>query len=92
MSKTAHHYKDDKPGAELPSEAPTGQVSDSSYKTDKNEPVPVVGDDDQIEDPMKLGNADSDKQLGMPQLFSFASSTSIVIRSIFRHDADKRAV
>ncbi len=71
MSKTAHHYQDDKPGAELPSEAPTGQVSDSSYKTGRNEPVPVVSDDAKIEDPMNLGNADSDKQLGMPQLFSF---------------------
>jgi len=65
MSKTAHPYADDKPGAELPEDAPTGQVNDPSYKTSGNVTVPVVDDDAPVEEPVDgLGNADSDKQLG----------------------------
>lgn len=65
MSKTAHPYADDKPGAELPDDAPTGQVNDPSYKSSDNDAVPVVDDDAPVEDPVGgLGNADSDKQLG----------------------------
>ncbi|KAK0738663.1 hypothetical protein B0T18DRAFT_422538 [Schizothecium vesticola] len=64
MSKTAHPYADDKPGAELPEDAPTGQVNDPSYKTSGDETVPVVDDDAPVEDPVGgLGDADSDKQL-----------------------------
>lgn len=64
MSKVAHAYSDDKPGADLPKGAPEGQVNDPSYKTDKNEAVPVIDDDAPVEDPVRPGAADSDKQLG----------------------------
>lgn len=64
MSKVANAYADDKEGAELPKGAPPGQVSDSSYKTRMNEPVPVMGDNAPVEDPMRPGEADSDRQLG----------------------------
>lgn len=65
MSKTAQPYADDKLGAELPDDAPTGQVNDPSYKTSRSETIPVVDDDAPVEDPVGgLGNADSDKQLG----------------------------
>ncbi len=66
MSKAAPYQEDDKLGDELAREAPPGQVNDPSYKTSaKNEAVPVVDDDAPVEEPMKLGNADSDQQLGM---------------------------
>lgn len=72
MSKTAHPYADDKPGAELPDDAPTGQVNDPSYKSSDSDAVPVVDDDAPVEDPVGgLGNADSDKQLG--KCFFFCS-------------------
>ena len=67
MSKVAHAYTDDKPGADLPREAPTGQINDPSYKTKGKagtESVPVIDDDAPVEDPMRPGEADSDKQLG----------------------------
>ncbi|KXX75772.1 hypothetical protein MMYC01_207447 [Madurella mycetomatis] len=63
MSKVAHAYSDDKPGAPLPKEAPEGQVDDPSYKTSKNEAVPVIDDTDTVEDPVRPGAADSDQQL-----------------------------
>ncbi|KAK3302719.1 uncharacterized protein B0T15DRAFT_543735 [Chaetomium strumarium] len=63
MSKAAPYQQDDKLGAELDKNAPEGQVYDPSYKTGKNEPVPVIDDEAQVEDPMKPGKADSDKQL-----------------------------
>lgn len=75
MSKVAHAYSDDKPGAPLPKEAPEGQVDDPSYKTGKNEAVPVIGDTDAVEDPMRPGAADSDQQLGMIRLAMFARSS-----------------
>jgi len=68
MSKAAPYQEDTKPGADLPREAPPGQVYDPSYKTEnKGETVPVVDDDAPVEEPMKLGNADSDQQLGTSQ-------------------------
>jgi hypothetical protein len=79
MSKTAHPYQDDKLGAELPPEAPEGRVNDPSYKTGKNEPVPVIDDEAQIEDPMKLGKADSSKQLGMLYHLCVLSSTVLSV-------------
>ncbi|KAK3986469.1 hypothetical protein QBC44DRAFT_248111, partial [Cladorrhinum sp. PSN332] len=63
MSKTGFRYKDDKEGASLPKEAPTGIVDDSSYKTKGNESVPVVGDNARVEDPIDSKTADSDRQL-----------------------------
>jgi len=63
MTEAAPYQNDEKLGADLPREAPPGQVNDPSYKTKGTEAVPVVDDDAQIEDPMKPGSADSDKQL-----------------------------
>ena len=63
MSKTAHPYADTKPGAKLPEDAPTGQVNDPSYKTSRNETIPVIDDDAPVESPVGRGDADSDKQL-----------------------------
>ncbi|AEO68669.1 bce728d1-ffa4-4b48-b5b8-b96eab7526a2 [Thermothielavioides terrestris] len=63
MSQAAPYQRDEKLGAQLPPEAPEGQVSDPSYKTGKDEPVPVVGDEEPVAEPMKPGQADTDKQL-----------------------------
>ncbi|KAK4460503.1 hypothetical protein QBC42DRAFT_298560 [Cladorrhinum samala] len=63
MSKTGHRYTDDKEGASLPNEAPTGLVDDASYKTKGNESIPVVDDKAPVEDPINARTADSDKQL-----------------------------
>ncbi|KAI2627060.1 hypothetical protein GGS26DRAFT_562565 [Hypomontagnella submonticulosa] len=65
MSKTAFHQTDDKASGVLPDEAPEGQVSDSSYATGPNEDagIPVLKDDDNVEDPISAKSADSDRQL-----------------------------
>lgn len=63
MSKVAHAYTDDKPGEDIPKGVPEGQVNDPSYKTSKDEAIPVIDDDDAVEDPIRPGAADSDKQL-----------------------------
>jgi hypothetical protein len=64
-SKAAPYQQNIKEGADLPREAPPGQVGDPSYKTRGTESVPVVDDDAPLENPMKMGQADSDRQLGM---------------------------
>jgi hypothetical protein len=64
MTEAAPYQSDDKLGADLPREAPPGQVNDPSYKTGATEAVPVVDDDAPVEDPMKPGRADSERQLG----------------------------
>jgi hypothetical protein len=64
LSHTSAQFKDEKPGAELPSDAPDGVVNDRSYKTSGNDTVPVVSDDVRIEDPIDARTADSDAQLG----------------------------
>jgi hypothetical protein len=63
MTEAAPYQQDTKEGAELPRGAPTGQVNDPSYKTKRNETVPVVDDDAPLEG-RGLGKADSDAQLG----------------------------
>ncbi|KAK4202094.1 hypothetical protein QBC40DRAFT_252369 [Triangularia verruculosa] len=63
MSKFGRAYTDDKEGSQIPQEAPDGVVADPSYKTDGNQPVPVIDDNESVENPIKLGSADSDKQL-----------------------------
>ncbi|KAI0829164.1 hypothetical protein F5Y06DRAFT_308294 [Hypoxylon sp. FL0890] len=66
MSKSAYHQADDKPSAELPQDAPEGQVSDESYAAEArkdNASIPVLKDDDDVEDPIDPNQADSDKQL-----------------------------
>ena len=73
-SKAAPYQQDTKEGADLPREAPPGQVNDPSYKTRGTESVPVVDDDAPVEDPMKTEQADSDRQLGMS--FSLSASLS----------------
>jgi hypothetical protein len=69
MSKVAWAYTDERDDR-VPQEpqAPEGQVQDDSYVTKKNEPIPVTGDDENIEDPVYPKNADSNKQLGMLSL------------------------
>ncbi|KAL2131735.1 hypothetical protein VTI74DRAFT_4666 [Chaetomium olivicolor] len=63
MSKAPPYTEDTKLGAELPREAPPGQVSDPSYKTGKDEQIPVVDDDEPLEEPMMKGDPDSKAQL-----------------------------
>jgi hypothetical protein len=70
-SQAAPYQQDTKEGANLPREAPPGQVNDPSYKTRGTESVPVVDDDAPVEDPMKMGQADSDQQLGTSFFVSF---------------------
>ena len=66
MTEAAPYQSDEKLGTDLPREAPPGQVNDPSYKTSGGtQAVPVVDDDAPVEDPMKPGRADTDKQLGM---------------------------
>lgn len=71
MTESAPYQRDDKLGASLERDAPPGQVNDPSYKTRGNEAVPVVDDDAPVDDPMKPGSADSDRQLGTFTLFCF---------------------
>ncbi|KAK0712090.1 hypothetical protein B0H67DRAFT_491225, partial [Lasiosphaeris hirsuta] len=56
-------YTNDKVLDDLPKGAPESQVSDPSYKTSENEPVPVNDDDAPVGDLTWPGEADSDKQL-----------------------------
>ncbi|KAK6956841.1 hypothetical protein Daesc_002122 [Daldinia eschscholtzii] len=66
MSKSAFHQADDKASGDLPSEAPEGQVYDSSYAEEvkkDNAGIPVLKDDENVEDPINPADADSDKQL-----------------------------
>ncbi|RYP48636.1 hypothetical protein DL768_005480 [Monosporascus sp. mg162] len=69
MSKVAYHQSDDKPSSTTGApedEVPEGQVQDDSYVmgADKNgEPVPVIGDDAKVEDPVDAKDADSNRQL-----------------------------
>ena len=65
MSKNSYPQKDDKvTNSTLSTEAPAGQVQDSSFTTSRNDPVPVQKDNDPVEGPMDTGDADSDRQLG----------------------------
>jgi len=50
----------------LANDAPDGQINDASYKSKSKEPIPVVADDEGIEDPVRPERADSDEQLGEP--------------------------
>ncbi|KAL7622212.1 hypothetical protein AAE478_007715 [Parahypoxylon ruwenzoriense] len=66
MPKNAYHQTDDKPSAALSSDAPEGQVYDESYAAEARKDdagIPVLKDDDAIEDPIKPSQADSDEQL-----------------------------
>ncbi|OTA59747.1 hypothetical protein K449DRAFT_436006 [Hypoxylon sp. EC38] len=66
MSKSAYRQADDKPSAELLRDAPEGQVSDESYAAEArkdNAGIPVLKDDDNVEDPINPKEADSNKQL-----------------------------
>jgi len=64
MTEAAPYQSDEKLGANLPREAPPGQVNDPSYKTSGGtQAVPVVDDDAPVDDPVKPGRADTDRQL-----------------------------
>ncbi|KAI0970655.1 hypothetical protein F4678DRAFT_462356 [Xylaria arbuscula] len=70
MSKSSWSETDDRHGVpEDIREAPPGQVSDDSYVTKGRnaEPVPVVGDEASIEDPVRPEKADSDEQLNIDE-------------------------
>lgn len=41
-----------------------GNLQDDSYASQENEPVPVQGDKERVQDPMNEAFADSDEQLG----------------------------
>ncbi|KAJ4399457.1 hypothetical protein N0V85_006013 [Neurospora sp. IMI 360204] len=77
MSKVAHAYADDKPGADLPRDAPDGQVNDPSYKTKGTEAVPVIDDDAPVEDPVRPEEADSDDQLAKDEAEAIDKSNII---------------
>jgi hypothetical protein len=64
-------------------EAPSGIVADDSYKTGRNEPVPVASDDARVEDPIDDKTADTDAQLGKHTTFT-PLSTNHVLMSIER--------
>lgn len=49
-------------------DAPSGEVRDDSYATDKSGPVPVQSDNAKVEDPIDENVADSDAQLGKSSL------------------------
>ncbi|KAI1803339.1 hypothetical protein F4811DRAFT_352435 [Daldinia bambusicola] len=66
MSKNAFHQADKKASEEIPANAPEGQVYDSSYVTERqkdNAAIPVLKDDENVEDPIDPPEADPDKQL-----------------------------
>ncbi|RYP51789.1 hypothetical protein DL768_002936 [Monosporascus sp. mg162] len=69
MSKVAYHQSDDKERTTTGvrgDEVPEGQVQDDSFvlgADKKGEPVPVVGDNAKVEDPIDARQADSDRQL-----------------------------
>ncbi len=65
MSKNAYFESDDEPGAELPRGAPEGQPVENAYasRTGDTNPVPVLKDEEPVEDPMDAEMADSDQQL-----------------------------
>ena len=49
-------------------DAPSGTFNDTDYVSrqgNKNEPLPVQSDGDQVEDPINEEIADTDEQLGM---------------------------
>lgn len=65
MSKSSFPQSDDKvTSSAIYTDAPEGQVQDSSYETGRNEPIPVQKDDDPVEDPVNPRDADNDKELG----------------------------
>ncbi|KAI1472999.1 uncharacterized protein F4812DRAFT_35110 [Daldinia caldariorum] len=66
MSKNALHQANDKASGELPTGPHEGQVYGSSYATGgqkDNTSIPVLKDDENVEDPIDPAEADSDKQL-----------------------------
>ncbi|KAI1458732.1 hypothetical protein F4805DRAFT_474031 [Annulohypoxylon moriforme] len=65
MSKNAYNQIDDKSTGDFSSEAPSGQVYDESYTTkgQNDGGIPVIKDDERVEDPINPKDADSDQQL-----------------------------
>lgn len=65
MSKYAYNQTDDKAtNSTVDTDAPDGEINDTSYVTEKDEPLQVQKDEDPVEDPIDARDADSDKQLG----------------------------
>ncbi|KAI0888317.1 uncharacterized protein GGS22DRAFT_95996 [Annulohypoxylon maeteangense] len=65
MSKNTYNQPDTKRPGDLSTEAPSGQVYDQSYTTKgpRDGAIPVIADDEQVEDPINPKDADSDKLL-----------------------------
>ncbi|KAI0386334.1 hypothetical protein F5Y04DRAFT_243866 [Hypomontagnella monticulosa] len=86
MSKSAFHQTDNKASGILPDEAPEGRVSDSSYATGSRDDanIPVLKDDDQVEDPINADEANSDKQLERDD--AEAIDKSNVLKERTRHE------
>lgn len=58
---------------EAPADVPTGEDNDNSYVSrsgHKGEEIPVVSDQERIEDPIDADVADSDEQLGMSYIIT----------------------
>jgi hypothetical protein len=65
MSQNSWPQTDDVGSPNVSNDTPEAQVQDSSYATkDLDEPIPVLKDDDAIEDPVRPQDADSEKTLG----------------------------
>ncbi|KAI2466886.1 hypothetical protein F4781DRAFT_334586 [Annulohypoxylon bovei var. microspora] len=65
MSKNTYNQIDNKSFGDLSTDAPEEQVYDDSYTTKgRNDgAIPVIKDDQSVEDPINPRDADSDKQL-----------------------------
>jgi hypothetical protein len=66
MSKNSWPQSDETESLKPSNDAPEGQVTDNSYATEKVEKdtIPVLKDDEPVEDPIDSKTADSDKALG----------------------------
>lgn len=55
---------------EVPADVPTGEDNDNTRSGHKGEEIPVVSDQERIEDPIDADVADSDEQLGMSYIIT----------------------
>ncbi|KAG7112729.1 hypothetical protein HYQ45_017134 [Verticillium longisporum] len=85
MSKSSWLQTDEAGSPHLSIDAPESQVRDGSYATEdsKKDPVPVLKDDDTVEDPINPKTADSDKALEQDE--KEATDKSNIIMDWTRH-------
>ena len=68
MSKSSYAETDDKTLQDVP-DAPRGEVDlHKRYTTGARDPVPVMGDEKPVEDPVEPGMGDTDRQIRTPLL------------------------